>query len=225
MGIVFGVTGTKEPSFKLLKSGSYCVREYEPFYVAEVLKTKAKDRDGAAFRQLAAYIGVFGEPQNLKNDKPQPIAMTAPVISKVPSVDLQSTRIMSGDSDQDTLRFVLPSDFKDISDIPVPMDDEIKIKHVPSRVVAVKPFSGWYSDDAGKRYLDLLKQELEDDHFLSTSDAVNWEVAQYHPPFTLPFLRRNEIWIDLDRSHVQACLSEDNSENKASEKLNNKPSI
>jgi hypothetical protein len=26
---------------------------------------------------------------------------------------------------------------------------------------------------------------------------VKWQVAQFHPPFTLPFLRRNEIWIDL----------------------------
>lgn len=64
MGIVFGRTGTKEPTFKLLRSAPYEIRVYPPYFVAEVQASEDSVND--SFRELAKYIGVFGEPENVK---------------------------------------------------------------------------------------------------------------------------------------------------------------
>lgn len=54
-------------------------------------------------------------------------------------------------------------------------------------------------------------------HFLKAQGMIEKEgsvdkemiVAQYHPPFTLPFMRRNEVWLSLgtDRGKVEALLA------------------
>ena len=64
MGIVFGSTGTKEPAYKLLRSAPYEIRVYQPYFVAEVRASENAASD--SFRVLAKYIGVYGEPENLK---------------------------------------------------------------------------------------------------------------------------------------------------------------
>jgi hypothetical protein len=35
----------------------------------------------------------------------------------------------------------------------------------------------------------------------ATLPEVHWSLARYHPHFTFPAFRRNEVWIDLDASH------------------------
>jgi hypothetical protein len=41
-------------------------------------------------------------------------------------------------------------------------------------------------------------------------DKLEWNVAQYHPPFTLPFKRRNEIWIHIDNNSISGKLKKNN---------------
>jgi hypothetical protein len=48
----------------------------------------------------------------------------------------------------------------------------------------------------GRKWLESDK--LIPEGSINDVNSVKWSVAQYHPPFTLPFLRRNEIWIELD---------------------------
>ena len=61
MGIVFGITGSKEPTFQLLKSGKYEIRKYNPYFIAEV----SCDNSNEEFQILAKYIGVWGNPENM----------------------------------------------------------------------------------------------------------------------------------------------------------------
>jgi len=85
MEIIFGMTGTKEPVYKLINtSASYEIRLYQPYFIAEV---KSATDMGSSFQTLAKYIGVFGTPENLKS---QSIAMTAPVITRPEKIAMTS---------------------------------------------------------------------------------------------------------------------------------------
>jgi hypothetical protein len=200
MGIIFGKTGTQEPSFILLSklaktpSYNYQVRSYEPYLIAEVEKLPGKEGDG--FRTLAKYIGVFGKPEN---EGSVPMAMTSPVIGEPTKLSMTSPVV----DEMGSMSFVLPFSFTKIDQLPVPTDKRITLKEIPRRILAVVSFSGWYSQAEGNKQLNKLKTWLESDKLIpegSINDvnSVKWSVAQYHPPFTLPFLRRNEIWIELD---------------------------
>ncbi len=110
------------------------------------------------------------------------LAMTAPVLQA-----------------QDLLSFVLPFEY-DLQSLPLPTDPRVSLRTVQPKVVAVKHFSGWYYPDVALCEYRALKAKLIEDKLLSDAadQDLHWSVAQYHPPFTLPFLRRNEIWIELD---------------------------
>lgn len=202
MGIVFGVTGTKGPAYNVIfTTSNFEIRSYEGFVTAEV---NSVGNNG--FTILANYIGVFGEP---KNEVRQALDMTHPVLMVANKIEMTSPTI----NEKETMKFVLPSRFKRIEDAPKPTDPAVIIKITPKQVVAVQGFSGWYSHKAGIYHLKSLSKSLREAGFLpkpateTTGDLADaeieslpWSVAQYHPPFTLPFLRLNEVWIQLDSS-------------------------
>ena len=68
MGIVFGVTGAKEPAFSLIASANgYEIRRYPQYFIAEVPMMGNNDRDanGNAFNILAKYIGSLSQAVHL----------------------------------------------------------------------------------------------------------------------------------------------------------------
>ena len=199
MGIVFGVTGTQEPPFTLLSSPqNYQVRVYSPYLIAEV--PQLPGQEGNSFTILAKYIGVFGKPENSASES---MAMTSPVITVAPQKLAMTSPVVNA---KDTMSFVLPFSFTKLEQLPTPTDKRIVLRVIPKRILAVTAFSGWYSAAEGGRQLLKLKNWLEADQIIpegsvNTDDNPKWSVAQYHPPFTLPFLRRNEIWVELDEEN------------------------
>jgi hypothetical protein len=184
MGIVFGVTGTKGPVYEVLaKTSSYEIRNYnQGFLTAEIPMTS----DNEGFSALAKYIGVFGKPENTIS---QPMAMTHPVIKE------ENT-----DTSNEVMKFVLPGEYVHIADAPKPTNAKISIHENPPQYLAVIGFSGWYNPSLGVTYLDKLSSSLKHDgyvNFDTNPKDLSWSVAQYHPPFTIPFLRLNEVWIKL----------------------------
>ena len=204
MGIVFGVTGVEEPAYTVLKTYQtplyFEIRRNPQYFIAEA---PMQAGENSSFSLLAKYIGVFGKPEN---EAAQSMAMTAPVITQPKdSVPLAMTAPVMETSDK--MSFVLPFHFTDISQIPVPKDNRVVVKAIPSKVVAVSKFRGWYSQDEGLRQFQKLAQALKDHQLVEpTADlkSLAWSVAQYHPPFTLPFFRRNEIWIEIQETAVNA---------------------
>jgi hypothetical protein len=229
MGIIFGKTGSPEPSFQVLyQSSKYCIRKYDSMFVAEVIKSDA------AFKELAKYIGVFGTPENVLDDQATSMAMTAPVLTyatylphilmthqsppSLPTTTPPSTP--PNNTSTEVMAFILPSEYKSLESIPTPLNPDITIKQIPGRLIAVKSFTGLCPKvvcdaESGRFYRELVIDHAS--HFIATKeetpignsntlDKIKWQIAQFHPPFTLPFLRRNEVWIDFDIQQEETLL-------------------
>ena len=165
----------KEPSFTV--TGKYNGFELRSYGVILKASTPLDGQEGRkmdqGFRRLARYI--FGG-----NSEAQQIAMTAPVIRE-------------GGEGNWHLSFVMPSDMT-LDDLPQPVDERVSLSPVPARTVAALRFSGWATDRRVKHHTEKLLNGLDEQGIQGTGEAM---VAQYDPPFRLPFLRRNEILIEV----------------------------
>jgi len=161
----------EEPEYKVLvEAGGYEIRHYAPYIVAEVdVGDQSADREG--FRVLAGYI--FGD-----NDGREKMQMTAPVESRAPE-----------DKDQMTYSFVMERKYT-LETLPNPTNERILLREKPARTVAVRRFSGRWSDaNVTENERQLLNDLAKDGVEL----AGTLELARYNSPFTPWFLRRNEV--------------------------------
>nr|GEW26780.1 hypothetical protein [Tanacetum cinerariifolium] len=191
--------------FKVLsRNDKYEIRELEPYFVAETTMPGKYGFDlngsGQSFNVLAEYL--FG-----KNTANEAMEMTTPVVTRrSPSggetMDMTSpviTTKISQTEDQDKwkMSFVMPSKYG--SNLPLPKNSAVTIKEVPGRTVAVVAFSGFVTDEDVMRRESTLRDNLKNDSQYKVKTGASVEVAQYNPPFTLPFTRRNEISLEVER--------------------------
>jgi hypothetical protein len=148
------------------------VRHYGPS-VQAVTRIRSSGETSVGFRRLAGYI--FGG-----NATEQKIAMTAPV---------QET-LTSGSP---LMTFTLPSEYK-LEDLPAPNDDGVSLVQVPARTVAAVRFSGWATGSKVAKMRGQLLATLEQHQVEVIGEPV---LNQYNPPWTAPFLRRNEIAVEV----------------------------
>jgi hypothetical protein len=192
---VVGVRGgTEEPSFAVVDrlAGGVEVRRYGQRLAAETtVAGKADDAArGAAFRILAGFI--FGD-----NRERAKIAMTAPVAIKQGSARIAMTAPVQIDEAgaELTMRFFMPAGYT-MATLPEPLDPRVRIVEVPEEALAVLRFTG----STGRPAVEAREAEL-----MRTVAASPWQplgepVAQfYDPPWTLPFLRRNEVAVAVTR--------------------------
>jgi hypothetical protein len=161
---------------------------------------------------LAKYIGVFGTPEN---EGSQAIAMTAPVVKegkKGTAIAMTAPVTMQQEENgKKTMQFILPKEFDEMSKIPKPTNPAVKIVEVPPAVGAVHRFAGSdISMTKGKKMADSLVAQLEKDGLDLSGMNVMQEmnVWGYNPPWTIPFLRRNEVWLPLTEDQVSKLVNE-----------------
>lgn len=207
MGIVFGIVGVEEPAFRVLAQRTrFEVRVLPPAIAATVRQHMGDGGNGAAFPVLARYIGVMSATPN--NAKSEAIAMTAPVVQCPLTDEAKAATTQTGYGTGDmSMTFLLPASFT-MDSAPEPLDPRIELREQAARLIAVKRFSGWVNERALKGQLDELIALTTDAGLRATDEEIEWELAQYNPPFTVPFLRRNEVWLTLHKTEdeVKAAL-------------------
>ncbi|KAF8089041.1 hypothetical protein N665_0520s0039 [Sinapis alba] len=201
MGMVFGKIAVETPKHTVVKSGDgYEIREYPPAVAAEVTYDPSEfkgDKDGG-FMVLAKYIGVFGKPEN---QKPEKIAMTAPVITKEGEKIAMTAPVVTkeggggGEKKTVTMQFLLPEMYKKAEDAPHPTDERVVIKEEGGRKYGVVTFSGTAAESVVSEKVKKLRSDLERDGFKITGDFV---LARYNPPWTLPPFKTNEVMIPVE---------------------------
>lgn len=182
-----------EPAYTVVQTSDvFEVRQYAPYLVAEVVVPgPASEAGNQGFSLLGGYI--FG-----KNKGERKLEMTAPVTQTpvaAPPVKLEMTAPVTQAVTPGgfLVQFVMPKGYT-LATLPVPLDERVKLREVPGNRVAVIRFSGSWSQSTYEEQLQKLRTALAAAGLATTGEPVS---SRYNSPFSLPFLRRNEIWLSL----------------------------
>lgn len=186
----------EEPEYKVIKEyDEFEIREYSSYLVAETeVKGEFEDAGNIAFKVLFDYISG----NNLRKEE---IEMTIPVNQRNPDLRgeeiemttpvSQSTKLNS--DGKFVISFVLPSKYN-LETAPLPKDSRVKINEIPARLVAVRKYSGTWSEDNYRENESLLLEEVDKNGLAIVGEPV---YARYNPPFWPWFLRRNEVLVEV----------------------------
>ena len=168
----------KEPNFILIEEHNNIeIRQYSKYIIAKatIPTNTSKSTENNMFRTLASYI--FGQNKAQKN-----IPMTAPV-----------TTLKNKDS-YEMLFYML--DVQSIEELPEPIGQNIVFDEIYLDKCAVISFSWFTSDGRIKNYQKQLKDFLDKNGYIIKS---NFMLNRYDPPWRLPFMRRNEVLVQIQK--------------------------
>ena len=195
---VFGIRSVEEAHYTVkIDDEDKEIREYGPRIIARTtVLGDYKDAQRKAFRILADYI--FG-----KNGSNQEIGMKGPVTHQKASTKIAMTAPVTQEKSGDgwTLSFTMPSKFKSIAALPRPIDERIELLEKPGGIYAAIRFT-WLTNEEknSAKTKELMEWLAKKNQYRSISLPT---YAGYNPPWTLPFLRRQEIMVE-----VQALVDE-----------------
>jgi len=183
----------ESPKYEVLfKAGDFETRQYNPYIVAEtVVDGDFESASSAGFRKLAGYI--FGG-----NTSKQKIAMTAPVgmeQNKSEKIAMTAPVGQEQKGSKFVITFTMPSSYN-LESLPVPKDKDVVLKAIPEKTYASIRFSGTWSKVRYEEHLALLNKWIDERHYEKLGDP---NYARYNPPWTLWFMRRNEILIEIKK--------------------------
>lgn len=166
-------------------------RQYEPYLVAQTIIEDVEDYKAAGnegFRRLFRYI----TGSNKTDDE---IAMTAPVQQSSTSEKIAMTAPVQQSSAAGDRRvsFMLPKKYT-METAPVPTDPRVSVESVPGRLMAVRLYSGRWTERNYNKQRSRLLDSVAAARVETIGEA---ESALYNPPYTPPFMRRNEVMVQV----------------------------
>jgi hypothetical protein len=161
------------------------LRRYAPSIVAETRVEGPREQASTeGFRRLARYIFGNNRPRGgvaVAAAAPQTIAMTAPVAQ-------------APEGNAWTVQFTMPSAWT-LDTLPEPTDARVTVRACPERLVLADTYRGSWSD---------ARREAHEATLLATAAREGLQVvgpltwARYDPPWMPWFLKRNEVWVEVE---------------------------
>ena len=193
VGVLAGpvMSNVEKPDYKVIQSEQNIeIRQYEPMIIAEVeVDGKREDAIRDGFRLIADYI--FGN-----NTVEQNISMTTPVQQKENQKIAMTSPVQqqfAGKSWQ--ISFVMPSKYN-MDSLPVPNNNRVRLKEILTKKFVVIKFSGSNSNENVIGHENQLMNFIEANQINIIGSP---KYAFYNAPWTLPFLRRNEVMIEINQ--------------------------
>jgi len=191
---VLSVIRLEKPTYQVVyESDGIEYRQYESYLVSETVIENASDYKAAGnegFRRLFRYIS-GGNTNQTKVSMTVPVAQTESSEKISMTVPVQQTEAAEGW----TVAFMLPSEFT-LETAPQPTDSRVKIRAIPGKLAAVLRYSGRWTESSYERKRTALLEALQQE---SITPIGEFQSAQYAPPATPGFLRRNEVLVEIDR--------------------------
>jgi hypothetical protein len=188
---VFGIRTVEILDYHILeKDGKFDIRQYDDYWVVRTeIDGEYKKSTGEGFRLLFSYISGDNKQQEkiamtgpvMQQEKGEKIAMTGPVI--------QQKRGTSW-----TIEFVLPSKYNKIQP-PEPINPDVDIVKVAGYRAAALSYSGNLREE---KYNEKIKELMDIVTSKGLQPIGEPFSAGYDPPWTIPFLKRNEVLIIVE---------------------------
>ena len=179
----------EKPEYKVVRSnGAIEIREYGPMIAAEAeVVGERQPAINEGFRLIAAYI--FGA--NTPNAK---IEMTAPVQQqREQTIAMTAPVTQQGAGGTWKVRLIMPKSWS-TETLPAPNDARVRLVPVlAKRMVAIR-FTWRATQSLIAQKTAELRNYVRDKKLVTVGEPL---LAFYNPPWTLPFLRRNEIMLEL----------------------------
>ena len=190
---------TEEPKYTVLsQTENFELRRYDEQLVAQTwVSGDQNTASRAGFKVLADYI--FGN-NTAPSGESRKISMTAPVTmqseNKNSSDESQKIAMTAPVSMQQNdgkwrVQFIMPIQYT-LQTLPKPNNSNIEIVKVPAKNYGVIKFSGLAGSEKVAAKTAELQFWMQAQKLMMTGEP---ELARYNPPWTLPFMRRNEIMI------------------------------
>lgn len=187
------VMAIEEAPYTVVKQdGRFEIRDYASHILAEIVVDGDFEQAGnKAFNHLFRYISGDNRAHNT-------VAMTAPVSQEPMKEKIPMTAPVGQQRVQDkwVVSFMMPASYS-LETLPEPVDPKIKLRQVPAHRMATVRYSGFWSEKAYLSNKKALEAWMHDGGLVSSGEPV-W--ARYNSPFTLWFLRRNEILIPVKKN-------------------------
>jgi hypothetical protein len=185
----------EEPKYDLLeKSEAFELRAYKPMIVAEAFVDGDSDAaSNKGFKLIADYI--FGNNKSRSEaGASEKISMTVPVTLEPKSEKISMTApvTMQESAGKWRVHFVMPSNYT-LQTLPVPNNTAVQLREVPAKKFAVHRYSGLNSEAKTAKKTEELLAWLEVKQIKPSGLPM---LARYDAPWTLPFLRRNEVMVE-----------------------------
>jgi hypothetical protein len=172
--------GYESAGYKVVRrSGAFEIRDYPALTLVSTPMTAQAPTDDVSFMKLLRYIGGANEAESR-------IAMTTPVFSDQDGTNRQ-------------MSFVVPKKVA-AAGAPKAKRDDIAVQTRPAGRFAAYRFSGSWDAERAASARQKLADWIAAEKLQPIGDP---QMANYDPPFTPAFLRRNEVMMRVKEASVE----------------------
>ena len=212
----------EKPTYTILRrlANGVELRRYDSYLIAETVVEKPGFREstGQGFNSCAKYIFGGNKARNAgggflgigakSEDQSEKMAMTAPVRVSGTSAPTSEKMAMTspvrvaGGTGKTRVSFVIGSKYN-LKTVPKPLDKNVRLKEVPSHILAARTFNGPPPKDERVAKERAKIEEALEGADMKVSGNGETMVYGYHDPFITPnLLRKNEVAVMVDPGSV-----------------------